>query len=74
MRLISTVTAKAQVTIPKALREIMRIKRGDKIIFILKKGEVVLKRLGKEEESWLKLAESSFAEWDNPEDAVYDYL
>lgn len=41
----ATITTKGQVTIPKLVRESMRLKAGDKIEFILTSKEEVLIRL-----------------------------
>ncbi len=42
----STVTAKGQVTLPKAIRKFLGIQKGDKVLF-LKKGKDVIVRSGK---------------------------
>lgn len=39
----TTVTQKGQVTIPKAVRDRLRITRGDRIVFELRGSEVVLR-------------------------------
>ncbi len=41
--MISTMTSKGQVTIPKEIRSFLGIKPSDKINFIVEKGIVVLK-------------------------------
>jgi len=38
------VTSKGQVTVPKRIRDRLRLKPGDKVDFIERNGEVVLKR------------------------------
>ena len=43
--MIATVTTKGQVTIPKAIRDLMGIQPNDKIDFIMENGRVVLKPL-----------------------------
>mgnify|MGYP001156268196 CR=1 FL=1 len=69
------ITSKSQITIPKAVREAIGLKEGDEVVFIVKDNrEIILRKLDKEEKVWLKLAESSFSEWNNPEDEVYDNL
>ncbi len=71
----ATITSKFQVTIPKIVRETLGFRDGDEIIFIVRDGgEVIMKKMDKQEKNWLTLAESSFSEWDNPEDSVYDKL
>ena len=39
----STVTRKGQITIPKAIRDRLGVKEGDKVVFVLRGEEVVLK-------------------------------
>ena len=39
----STITRKGQVTIPKAIRDRLGVKEGEKVLFVLRGEEVVLK-------------------------------
>jgi AbrB family looped-hinge helix DNA binding protein len=39
----STITRKGQVTIPKAIRERLGVKEGEKVLFVMRGEEVVLK-------------------------------
>jgi AbrB family looped-hinge helix DNA binding protein len=41
----STVTRKGQVTIPKTIRDRLGVKEGEKVFFVVRGGEVVLKVL-----------------------------
>ena len=41
--MVSTVTSKGQVTIPKAIRMFLKIKPSDKIDFSVENGRVILK-------------------------------
>jgi len=41
----STVTQKGQVTIPKAIRERLGVREGQKVIFIIRGEDVILKVL-----------------------------
>ena len=41
--MFSTVTSKGQVTIPKAMRDTLRIRSNDKVDFTLEEGRIVLK-------------------------------
>jgi len=43
----STITVKGQVTLPKEIREYLRVQKGDKVVF-LKKGEDVIVRPAKQ--------------------------
>lgn len=45
---LTTITSKGQITIPKAVRDSLRLDKGDKIEFVLtKKGEVILRPVSK---------------------------
>ena len=39
----STITRKGQVTIPKAIRDRLGVKEGEKVLFVMRGKEVVLK-------------------------------
>lgn len=39
----SVVTRKSQVTIPKSIREQVRLRVGDRVSFVVRDGEIVLK-------------------------------
>jgi len=41
--MLSTVTSKGQITIPKAMRDTLRIRAKDKVDFTLEEGRIVLK-------------------------------
>ena len=41
--LASTVTRKGQITIPKAIRDRLGVNEGEKVVFVLRGEEVVLK-------------------------------
>jgi len=43
MREEATITSKGQVTIPKVVRHQLGLKRGEKIIFVDRAGEIVIK-------------------------------
>lgn len=70
----SKITSKSQITIPKVIRKSIGIKNGDRILFICEGDHISLRKIDEENYSILKLAESSFSEWDNEEDEVYNDL
>ena len=41
---LAKVTAKGQVTIPREVREVLGIKPGDYVAFLIREGEVVLRK------------------------------
>lgn len=77
------VSDKGQVVIPVEFQKKMRLKKGDKVILMLKDGsiilqksEVVAKKLEKEFEHIQALSERSFKKiWDNDKDEIWnEYL
>ncbi len=44
----TSVTRKGQVTLPKAVRDLLRVSGGDKVLFEVRGGEVVLRPGGRE--------------------------
>lgn len=43
----STITTKGQVTIPKAIRDYLHLDTGDKVEFIFKNSEIIIKPITK---------------------------
>jgi antitoxin PrlF len=72
----SKLTAKSQTTVPKEVREALRIGPGDMLVYrIAEGGEVTLARAEKLDLAYLKALESTLSEWSSPEDAdAYDNL
>jgi AbrB family looped-hinge helix DNA binding protein len=68
-------TAKAQTTIPKEVREALGAKPGDTLVYRITKNKVTLARAEPLDRAYLKSVESTLSEWDSPEDAAaYDKL
>jgi antitoxin PrlF len=73
--LFSKVTAKAQTTVPKEVREALGVKPGDMLVYRIAKGRVTLARAEPLDRAYLKAVESTLSEWASPEDAAaYDKL
>jgi antitoxin PrlF len=71
----STLTKKAQTTVPKEVREALGAKPGDTLVYRIVKGRVTLARAEPLDKAYLKSIESTLSEWDSPEDAAaYDNL
>ena len=71
----SKVTAKAQTTVPKEVREALGVKPGDTLVYRIVKGKVTLARAERLDRAYLKAVESTLSEWASPEDAAaYDDL
>ncbi|MCC7017293.1 MAG: type II toxin-antitoxin system PrlF family antitoxin [Rhodospirillales bacterium] len=44
----SRITSKAQTTIPRPVREALRVRAGDKIVYTIERGRVVMTRAARE--------------------------
>ena len=71
----SKLTAKAQTTVPKEVREALGVGPGDMLVYRIAKGKVTLARAEKLDRAYLKALETTLSEWSSPEDAAaYDDL
>ena len=71
----SKVTAKAQTTLPKEVREALGVKSGDLLVYRIARGKVTLARAEPLDRAHLKAVESTLSEWTGAEDAAaYDDL
>jgi AbrB family looped-hinge helix DNA binding protein len=71
--LFSKITAKAQTTVPKGVREALGVKPGDMLVYRISKGRVTLARAEPVDRTYLKAVESTLSEWTSAEDAAaYD--
>ncbi len=62
------VSAKGQVVVPRQVREHLGIKPGSTIGFTIERGGVVrVRRLDPLDAAFLRLATSSFDDWNDPE-------
>jgi len=62
-------TEKYQATIPTEVREVLRLKKGDRVAFEVRKdGLVVLRKASPLDEEWAKSTESTLSEWGAAED------
>jgi AbrB family looped-hinge helix DNA binding protein len=64
----SRLTSKGQATIPVEVRKALRLKEGDSVVFEMQKGKVTIRRAEPLDRTFLKLAETTFEEWNSPED------
>ncbi len=74
--LISTITSKGQITIPKPVRTKLRLEAGDKIVFEESEDSFLLKKFIIVDLPYLKHLDSTLSpEWDCAEDnEAYDSL
>ncbi len=65
---IATLTAKGQVTVPKAVREALGLRQGDQLSWELEDGSVRVRAVAPLDLVYLQGLESSLGEWSSPED------
>ncbi len=71
----SRLTAKSQTTIPKTVRDKLRLKPGDIVKYEIEGDRVILSKAAAIDASYLAQLEKTLGEWDTPEDAAaYDDL
>jgi antitoxin PrlF len=62
-QLTSKVTQKYQATIPQVIRKKLEIEKGDRIIFEIDNGQVVLKKLSPLDWEYLESVAQTLGEW-----------
>lgn len=65
---IVKVTSKFQTTIPAEVRDELKLKIGDSVIFEIIDGVVVLKKIDSLDKAYLKAVAQTLSEWDSQED------
>jgi antitoxin PrlF len=74
-RAFSKLTAKAQTTVPKPVREALRLKPGDALVYEIDGTRVRLAKLTGADEAHLRALQQTLSEWESPEDsAAFDEL
>lgn len=68
MKEFATITAKGQVTIPKAIREALKLRQGDQLRWDLEDGGVRVRLVSPLEITYLRGVEAGLQEWASPED------
>ena len=64
----ATITAKGQVTIPKAIRDAIKLRQGDQLHWDLNDGGVRVRRVSPLDLTYLRGVEAGLEEWASPED------
>jgi antitoxin PrlF len=65
----SRLTEKYQATIPADVRDALKLKKGDRVSFEVRKdGLVVLRKASPMDEEWARSVESTLSEWSAAED------
>lgn len=67
-KLTSKVTQKYQATIPQAIREKLKIDKGDRVIFEIEDEKVVLKKLSPVDWEYLESVSATLSEWSSQAD------
>lgn len=62
-------SAKARITLPRAVRTAMGVKPGDTLVYRISKGGVTLARAERLDRDYLKAVEATLTEWGSAEDA-----
>ena len=67
----SKLTSKYQTTIPKEVRELLLLKKGDEVVFEIDDGQVLIRKATPLDLEYLSSIESTLSEWnsENDEDA-----
>jgi AbrB family looped-hinge helix DNA binding protein len=65
---LATITAKGQVTIPKAIREALELRQGDQLRWDLDDGGVRVRLVTPLDLTYLRGVEAGLEEWASPED------
>ena len=65
---LATITAKGQVTIPKAIREALALRQGDQLRWDLDDGGVRVRLVTPLDLTYLRGVEAGLQEWASPED------
>lgn len=68
MLLTSKLTAKAQTTIPREVRERLGLTPGDSLVYEVEGETVRLRRLAPVDRAYLRAVQATLSEWDSPED------
>ena len=72
--IIGRITAKAQTTIPRAVRLALGIGPGDEVAYEIDGDKVIMKRAPRLEKDMFLANFSTFTEWSDEYDSVYDRL
>lgn len=71
----SKITQKYQATIPKEIRELLKLKQGDRIVYEVEENTVTLRKAYPMDIEYLKAIEPTLTEWECAEDEEgYKYL
>jgi antitoxin PrlF len=69
-RAFSKLTAKAQTTVPKLVREALALEPGDALVYEIEGTRVNIAKLARADEAHLRALQRTLSEWETPEDAA----
>lgn len=72
--IIGRITAKAQTTIPRAVRAALGLSAGDRVVYAIDDGKVSLTRFEDEHDEGPVNNFSNFTEWADALDGAYDNI
>jgi antitoxin PrlF len=72
--LTSRLTRKAQTTVPKKVRDILKVGPGDLLGYEIRDGRVTLTRVEGLDRPYLRSLQETLSEWNSEDDAAYDDL
>ncbi len=65
---MSRLTAKYQATIPREVRDTLHLGAGDRVEFLVRDGQVTLRKVTADDEAVLRALQDTLGEWDSVED------
>ncbi len=65
---VATLTAKGQITVPKAVRDALGLRQGDLLSWELEDGSVRVRAVAPLDEAYLQGLEGTLSEWSSPAD------
>jgi AbrB family looped-hinge helix DNA binding protein len=68
MALVSTLTSKAQTTIPREIRERLGLRAGDRLVYEIEGATVRIRKAPSIDLGYLRAVQTTLSEWDSPED------
>lgn len=71
----SKLTSKHQTTIPKEVRKLLLLEKGDEVVFEIENGQVTLRKATPLDLEYFASVESTLSEWNSKnDDEAYDDL
>jgi len=64
----SRLTAKYQATIPRPVRHVLGLHRGDRVAFVVRNNQVRLRKMGKTDLEYAQALEPTLSEWSSRHD------